>query len=719
MSSMLSDFQQQDIPNIAYDKLRDLNDPFISVPVIGDTTHSLTIGTDAPSHNSDQTNCPPYSPAVANTVAVYPSSYLNMAEDSIFSHGSSFGPPNHIPPTKRVFSSPYIGSNTLVTSELDHTPSPKRRAGLRRPNNGILRQEIGQDQIENAGPLRHAIATQRPRRPTTSTVARSPNYTNSTSNLASPDEPQDYRKYYQFLAEKNNIKAYQMRNGEGVQSQVCVSPYRAANSATGSNQQQVTHKTSAPNGIPQSAAKSLPLDDQPARCAQPDQPISLPQQSTSLSMRPLYNGIEEKARRRTEAIRDLQRAKLEIMKQRRANTSTILGQGRVRSLTVTNSTPKMCRPHQPTQENVYPDYTQNASVLQNLCGRNSNMENGRQIGEGLGRSSLNLAPLGFSADYNGYTRACDKSLVPQINTDSFVGMSKFLAPGQPLDINPGSGLFELGPSVQYSIDETQEDGFSFTRPSTASNTTTKTTTQARPRTDINKILPAFRQDYQSYEENLMNGIQTPTNLPPWLVVRAKKKAGLMPSALPDSDSESEDDCCVELSPKLPAYQRIVATADTGPLPNINQPYTGTLNPSSPYLAAHLAVNKTAKTRTPVQTQDKKAPTSKKKRPTPRKSRARKPIQSDGQAVTPAAINLKAPTYDFSSPMNGNRINSSTLENMMAGNFTQFFGSAEEEAKWKQDAVAEAMAERDAPSKRQLKMAERERKQLEKNAKAKQ
>ena len=55
--------------------------------------------------------------------------------------------------------------------------------------------------------------------------------------------------------------------------------------------------------------------------------------------------------------------------------------------------------------------------------------------------------------------------------------------------------------------------------------------------------------------------------------------------------------------------------------------------------------------------------------------------------------------------------------MMVGNFVQFFGSAEEEAKWKQDAVAEVMAEQDTPSKRQLKMAEQQRKKLEKNVEA--
>jgi hypothetical protein len=107
----------------------------------------------------------------------------------------------------------------------------------------------------------------------------------------------------------------------------------------------------------------------------------------------------------------------------------------------------------------------------------------------------------------------------------------------------------------------------------------------------------------------------------------------------------------------------------------------------------------------------------KKTPTPRKSRAKKPCQLDDRAANPPAINPRAQTYDFSSPSNGDQINNSTLENMMAGNFVQFFGSAEEEAKWKQDAVAEAMAEQDAPSKRQVKMAEQQRKKLEKEIKA--
>ena len=580
-------------------------------------------------------------PAIDNPVSVHSSKHQSMAADPRFSYDNSFGAVNHISPSKRVFSSPYLNSNAMVTSELDHTPSSKRHAGLAKSCNYMSIEKKNQGAIENAEPVRRVVAKPRARRATHSVGGE--------SNSAVPAMSEDYSKYYQFLAEKHNIEGHPVPNEDGARSQVYVSPSKSTNYPPSSNQKQQTRVNSATNSISQASAPLAIQANPSARRGQPDQQSYAPQQNTGPRKLATYNAIEEKVRQRTEIMLDSQKAQIEVMKQRRANKSLGSHHQSVGPSAYAQSIPSLCVPHQTGQWNMVRGCLQNTTTSHNPYAEYSSLESSRLMGEKQGMNSGVLSPSGFSAENLGCV---------------------------PVPANAFPQQIGLGPIVD------SYDG------ATA---------------------------VQAYEENLMNGVQTQTSLPPWLVTRAQQKARLLPV---DIDSESDDDCA-QVPQEAPTYQRIIATAETGPLPNINQPYTGTLNPSSPRLAAHLAYNNMMMPRMPIWTPYKKttAPKKSKKTPTRRKSRAKKPSQVDSRPITPPDIVSQAPSYDFFSPMNGIHINNSTLENMMVGNFVQFFGSAEEEAKWKQDAVAEVMAEQDTPSKRQLKMAEQQRKKLEKNVEA--
>ena len=705
-------------PQSACDKFGYDDDPFVNAPLIaaiGSTARSL------PADDFDFGTSPLQAdytqdwPAIGNPVSVYPYNHQFMAADPPLSYGNSFGAVNHSSPSKRVFSSPYLNSNAMVTSELGHTPSPKRRAGLTQSDNYMLIEKSDQGATENVAPVRRVVAKPRARRATTSTVTKAPNSVGGVSNSAVPDMPEDYSKYYEFLTEKHNIKPYQAPNERSSHTQVYVSPYKSTNSPTSNDQKQQSRVNSATNSNSQISVPLAIQGDPSTNHGQPDQHSHAPQQNIDL---PTYNAIEEKVRQRTEIMRDSHKAQIEIMKQRRANKSTTLHQQPVGPSAYAQSSTNLCVPHQAIQWNMYRDCLQNTSTSHNPYAEHSNLELRRMVREEQGQDSHVLSSSGFSEESLGYVPVLDGSLPQQIGP-SPVDFWNNVSPAQWLDPNFGSEIFTVGASAQYSMDAQANRSSSTLLPAT-SHSHSHTAPQALPRTDINKILPAFRQEYQAYEENLMNGLQTQTTLPPWLVMRAQKKAGLLPV---DSDSESDDDCA-QLPQEAPTYQRIVATAETGPLPNINQPYTGTLNPLSSYLAAHLALNMSMP-RMPIQTSNRKTTAPKKltassktkKTPTRRKSRAKKPSQVDARPVSPPAIVPQAPSYDFSSPTNGNQVDKPTLENMMAGNFVQFFGSAEEEAKWKRDAVAEVMAAQDGPSKRQLKMAEQQRKKLEKKVQA--
>ncbi|KAH7419304.1 hypothetical protein BKA64DRAFT_13334 [Cadophora sp. MPI-SDFR-AT-0126] len=646
MSSAPPISQQHGVPQTAHDKSGNSGDPFVNAPYItsiGNTAHNLAADAYEWGNSPFQSNNTQDSPSISNPIAVYPSTNHFMAADPRLSYGNSFGAANGISPSKRVFSSSSLNSNAMVTSELDYSPSSKRRAGLTGSNIYNSTEKTCQEDIENAEPMRRAVANQRIRRATTSTVTQAPSFVNGTSDSAMSDVPQDYSKYYQYLAEKHNIKGYQMANGGGVaQSQVYVSPYKSTDTPTSNSQQQYAGVNPVANDIPQTFTPAAFPDGYSTRPGQSDHPNNLSQQGIGFSKLPTHNAIEEKMRRHTESIRDLQMAEIEIARQRRANSSTGLHQQLVGPPANAHSISDLCSPHQPMQGNTYPDSIQNTPTSQDLYAEHSNLELDQYMGVGHGKNSRILSPPIFSTDNLGFATAPHALLSQYFELSLNDDLCSEMAPGQWLGPNTDSEMIANGACSHYTMDHNQEHASSSTCPSTASYSTAKTTPQARPRTDINKIHPAFRQEYQAYEENLMNGIQTQTSLPPWLVMRARRKAGLLPPGLSNSDSGSEDDCA-RLPPKPPAYERIVATNETGPLPNINQPYTGSLNPSSPHLAAHLALKQMAMPRMPVQTPTRKTATPRKKTaasktkktPTRSKSQAKKPSQSDGRAGTSA------------------------------------------------------------------------------------
>jgi len=710
MASAHPILDQHGYPQSACDKFGGDDDPFAKTSLtaaMGSTAHLL------PTDEFDFGTSPFQSdytqdwPAIDNPVSVHSSKHQSMAADPRFSYDNSFGAVNHISPSKRVFSSLYLNSNAMVTSELDHTPSSKRHAGLAKSCNYMSIEKKNQGAIENAEPVRRVVAKPRARRATHSVGGE--------SNSAVPAMSEDYSKYYQFLAEKHNIEGHPVPNEDGARSQVYVSPSKSTNYPPSSNQKQQTRVNSATNSISQASAPLAIQANPSARRGQPDQQSYAPQQNTGPRKLATYNAIEEKVRQRTEIMLDSQKAQIEVMKQRRANKSLGSHHQSVGPSAYAQSIPSLCVPHQTGQWNMVRGCLQNTTTSHNPYAEYSSLESSRLMGEKQGMNSGVLSPSGFSAENLGCVPVPANAFPQQIGLGPIVDSYDGATAVQWLDTDCGSEIFTVGASAQCSMDNAQANVSSSTLLQPASHSYPHTACQALPRTDINKILPAFRQEYQAYEENLMNGVQTQTSLPPWLVTRAQQKARLLPV---DIDSESDDDCA-QVPQEAPTYQRIIATAETGPLPNINQPYTGTLNPSSPRLAAHLAYNNMMMPRMPIWTPYKKttAPKKSKKTPTRRKSRAKKPSQVDSRPITPPDIVSQAPSYDFFSPMNGIHINNSTLENMMVGNFVQFFGSAEEEAKWKQDAVAEVMAEQDTPSKRQLKMAEQQRKKLEKNVEA--
>ncbi|KAG4434601.1 hypothetical protein IFR05_009926 [Cadophora sp. M221] len=402
-------------------------------------------------------------------------------------------------------------------------------------------------------------------------------------------------------------------------------------------------------------------------------------------------------------------------------------------------------PRQLVPSNAHQQTLQGTSTPQNPYAGNSNLELSRRMAEEHAQKSRLLSATDFTAGRSGYaaTRNAPMSLSSmqglqpdglwqsQSMRNPFSGLPGDMGAVQPYnsarveaetvgDLFTNEASFPP-PSAQYTTDHHHESNYDSTGLLSMPQIPMGEALETKPKSKVYKVSPKYRDAYDSLVASLRAGAQILTDLPVYLMSRAKKEAGVYPMR---DGSDSDDDSEYQVRPKPPPYQRIETTASTGSLPNINQPYTGSAG-SMPFYVKHMypdypgpvpPIPGTTPTKKTSQSK-KPTPTSKtKKTPTPRKSRAKKTAQSNEQTTAPRAMTPRPTTYNFSGMVNDGLISNSTLENMMAGNYAEFFASPEEETKWKQDAVAQVFAERGTPSKYQLKKDEQERKRLEKDAK---
>ncbi|KAL5328981.1 hypothetical protein ACEPPN_002490 [Leptodophora sp. 'Broadleaf-Isolate-01'] len=786
-------FLQYNQPGSVHETSSISNDPFTAAPsvnVAGNEKHVPLTAAYSRRHSvgSNPFTAAPHTPSTNRVLTDLPTPH----------YFPSFEAANRISPSpshgKRAFSSTYPSSIALITSESDYTPSPKRRGSLFGLADRKTIQNTGHGAIDylaslqrdSAQPGARQIAPHASAQPSTHQEILHSSVDNGTSKPGGPGDTQNYAKYYQYLAEKNNIKIDQIPKKVEAPP-TYISPYAPVNIAGSNGQQQGIRSTSAPaRNRPTSPSTGISgvqgMNSTPANQYQstPQQPPGPNNQATS--------EWSEQMRQSTEKHRNqLRMQHLDVMEQRQANVGQYNGQAfayayamsqprfgvpRVSTGSINSNpyvpprqivpdntdqnsfgqsyqpVPEKIHPnpyaptHQPVASNVHQQTLQGASVPQSPYALHSNIELSQRLAEEHAQKSRLLSAPGFSTGISSHAAAHNgpmstssmQGLQPdtpwqqQSRRNPFSGRPGEAGVVQPynsacIEAETGGDLFaneaSLPPlSEQYAGGHNHESNYDPTNLSSMPQIPVGEVLETKPRFKAYKVPPKYREAYDSFVASLKAGARVLTDLPVYLTFRAKKEAGVYPVG---DDSDSDDDSDYQVRPKPPPYQRIEATTSTGPLPNINQPYTGSAG-SMPFYVKHLYPDypgpvppMPGKTPTKKKSESKKkTPASKaKKTPTPRKSRAKKTPQSDEQTTTPRVATPRPPTYDFSALVNDNRISSSTLENIKAGNYAEFFNNAEEEIKWKQDAVAQVFAERGTPSKYQLKKDEQERKRLEK------
>ncbi|KAH7342721.1 hypothetical protein BKA65DRAFT_552339 [Rhexocercosporidium sp. MPI-PUGE-AT-0058] len=782
-------FVQYNQPNSPYEGLSIPNDTFgdvLSTNEAGSRIHLPSAATYNRRHNvadnlarSSSVQYPNHYPSGARTnlfaaITHTPSTSRVSGDLPRPNYASSFGAANHTSPSpgpgKRAFSSTYPSSNTMTTSELNYSPSPKRRGSLFGSEDRLTIGSTGYEPINSPATLNRDTSQLRARQitgyasdqPATQQGFQHEKAENGTSKPAGLGDTQRFGKYYRYLAEKNNLKSDQIALREEAPPRPYVSPYTPAPVPRSNSEQQGSRSISNPARTPPIITLAAVSGLQGMNPSLADQHQGPPQQLVAPNEKTLDGRVDVHKRQSAEEHQNKIRMQyLEIMKQRQADGGWNNGQAfsyayamnqpglavPLGSNKSVNSNP-FGPPRQAVPSNVHPPTLRSASTPQYPYAENSNLELSQQLEEEHALKSHLLPPPSFSTGTSGYAAAknvpLSASSVPGPQTggswyqrsrqNSFLsrpGEIGAAPPYSPTRTEPIASvdLFTNGPSLPplsaHYAGQHDDNNPNPTRLSTIPQNLIDVAAELDPMFSSKKVPLEYREDYVKFLAGLVTGVHGDCqNIPPYLVIRAKVKAGLLVASEP---SDSEDDSEDEVRPKPPPYQRIEATALTGPLPNINQQYTGSPGSMPPWVK-HIypdypgeAPPMPGKTPTKKRSTSKKtAPTSKsKKTPTPRKSRAKKTSQSNEQPTNPRTLSPRPPpAYDLSILVHENRMSSSTLENMKAGNYAEFFESAEEETKWKQGAVAQVLAEKGTPSKYQLKKDEQERKRLEKELKAK-
>ncbi|KAL2075583.1 hypothetical protein VTL71DRAFT_526 [Oculimacula yallundae] len=666
----------------------------------------------------------------------YPSADSGLGDHLSSHHPPSFGAATQMNPSpaKRAFSSRYPNSNSMTWSEVESTPSPKRRG---RRNGSIKRNMI--DDTANEAYLASAERAGSGTETHVDNGAQS-NPTGFRGQIAANhilevDEQEnvpEYSKYYLYLAEKNGMKLEQPLNGDGVPHEPHSSPYTPV----------------TPFGILNVSTSTDMLAATTTPTRHSDRYQNTTQQMGASQSHRMYGGTDRSLPRMQQIEETQQRNPrqpiyLPRSKQKLANLypeTTIQPDSAVSHSTVNPFYSNLqASQYQPVPSYMPPNAPQNALLPQNSYDAFPKLELYKQLME--------------------EKRLKDK---PRSNTNSSIdSLAHASAHNQPTYTDPLQG---------QQPDNQHYPGVPFAgRPVLLGDVQPYLSVSGRSNTEplfLDKVssppAPApyatDQQQHNSFDPNSppvypqVSG-ESGSKLESRSKVHDQKSRILTDDASPEGCSHDS------LYPEPPADCHSEGTTTTELLPNINQPYTGTpadyrpFDPSGfpdgpirlPPIPSHLTDN-------PFDIYPRPKPKKKTpqwkivKRSTPRKSRANKsPLISEEPIIpkptlpkhvtpepifegtiipqpttpplahTPQTVTPRPPIFNFSNPA-GHLANQATLSNMMSGNYSEFFKSAEEEKKWKEDAVAQAMAEIGTPSKYQLKKEEAERKRLEKELK---